>query len=235
MITATDITFDFSGNNILSRVSLSVQEGEIVSILGRSGSGKTTLLKLAAGLLKASSGSIEINGGYEYLSQSENLFPYLTAKENLLLPLRIEGVHDVDDSRLTEILQSFDFRPEDLGKFPHQMSGGMQQKIMFMRVFLLNGITNYLLDEPYTAIDEAAKKSIASFMWQAFHSIQASVLIVTHDIEQAISQSDRIIIIKDRGVKEIVVPAELARLPPTERTKCPIFKDALIKVMEAFR
>ncbi len=230
-----DIIFSYGSHPIINNLSLKIGNGEIVSVLGKSGSGKTTLLKLAVGLLKASSGSIEINGGYEYLSQSENLFPYLTAKENLLLPLRIGGVRNVEDSSLAEILQSFDFRPEDLVKFPHQMSGGMQQKIMFMRVFLLNGITNYLLDEPYTAIDEAAKKTIASFMWQVFHSMQASVLVVTHDIEQAISQSDRIMIMKDRGEDEIVVPVELARLPPTERTKCPIFKDTLIKVMEAFR
>ena len=230
-----DIVFSYGNHPIINNLSLTIGNSEIVSVLGKSGSGKTTLLKLAVGLLKASSGSIEIDGGYEYLSQSENLFSYLTAKENLLLPLRIGRARNVDDTRLTEILQSFDFRPEDLAKFPHQMSGGMQQKILFMRVFLLNGITNFLLDEPYTAIDEAAKKSIASFMWQAFHSIQASVLIVTHDIEQAISQSDRIIIIKDGGMNEIVIPAELARLPPSERTKCPIFKDALIKVMEALR
>lgn len=230
-----NIVFSYWDHLVINNLSLTIGNNEIVSLLGKSGSGKTTLLKLAVGILKASSGSIEINGGYEYLSQSENLFPYLTAKENLLLPLRIGGVCNTDDSRLAEILQSFDFHQEDLVKFPHQMSGGMQQKIMFMRIFLLNGITNYLLDEPYTAIDEAAKKSIASFMWQAFHSIQASVLVVTHDIEQAVSQSDRIIIIKNGGMNEVVIPEELARLPPTERTKCPIFKDTLIKVMEAFR
>lgn len=189
----------------LDRVSFTVEENEFVSIIGPSGCGKTTLLKIVAGLLKPDTGQI-LFPGLDHMPrammvfQDQGLLPWLTVLDNIGLGLELQGV-----PKAVRREQVLDFMERvKLGGFesyyPHEISGGMRQRVALARAFLSNPDI-LLMDEPFGALDAQTRIILQEELLNIWRSEQKTVLFVTHDIDEAILLSDRIIVLTDRPGK----------------------------------
>ena len=209
MLSFRSVSHDYGQNASVSDVSFDVGEGEVVTLLGPSGCGKTTLLRLAAGFETLSSG--EIHAGNRVLSaegiavppedrnmslvfQSYALFPHLTVTENVMFGLSSFSATAV--KRTKEMLGEFDV--DDLAqKYPHELSGGQQQRVALARA-LAPSPNLVLLDEPYSGLDTRLRERVRDRMLHVLRETGTAALMVTHDAEEAMFMSDRIIVL-DRG------------------------------------
>jgi len=207
-------------NNVhaLESVSLEVAAGELVSILGPSGCGKSTLLRLIAGLDSPSSGELAV--GSEQISaasaerglvfQDPNLFPWLTVRGNIQAGLVARGVlkrkrHEVDEFMRLVGLESF------ANAFPHHLSGGMAQRVALARA-LINHPKVLLLDEPLGALDAFTRMRMQDEVLRLWQARRTTIVLVTHDIDEAIYMSDRIVIMTSRpGKIERIINVPLER------------------------
>lgn len=186
----------------LSQISFSIREGEFVSLVGPSGCGKSTILNLIAGLLKPEHGQITIQGipsedstlSIGYMLQKDHLFEWLNIYDNVILGLKIqkkkstESLHHVE--RLLKDYGLWDFRTSH----PSQLSGGMRQRAALIRTLALEP-SLLLLDEPFCALDYQTRLSVSDDIWKILRKEKKTALLVTHDISEAISMSDRVIIL----------------------------------------
>jgi NitT/TauT family transport system ATP-binding protein len=191
----------------LADVSLSIREGEFVSLIGPSGCGKTTLLRVVADLEPVTSGSVRVNGlsarearlarAYGYVFQSPALFPWRTVLANVCLPLEIHGL-DKDRARRVALehlervgLTGFE------GKYPWQLSGGMQQRVSIARAL---GFEPKLLmmDEPFGALDEITRDRLNEQLLRLWEREKRTVVFVTHSIPEAVFLSSRIVVMSPR-------------------------------------
>ena len=202
----------------LDQFSLSVAPGELVSIVGPSGCGKSTLLRLSAGLDYPSAGALWI--GAEPISapsaerglvfQDPNLFPWLTVRRNIESGLRARGLlhqkrHEVDEFMRLVGLESF------ANAYPHHLSGGMAQRVALARA-LINHPKVLLLDEPLGALDAFTRMRMQDEVLRLWQTRSTTMLLVTHDIDEAIYMSDRIVIMTPRpGRIEQTIPITLDR------------------------
>ena len=206
----------------LDCVSLSINTGELVSFIGPSGCGKSTLLRLIAGLDSPNSGELLIGTnpitgpGAErgLVFQDPNLFPWLTVRRNIEAGLVARGVlrkkrHEVDEFMSLVGLETF------ANAFPHHLSGGMAQRVALARA-LINQPKILLLDEPLGALDALTRMRMQDEVLRLWQAHRTTMLLVTHDIDEAIYMSDRIVIMTPRpGRIEQVITVDLAR--PRER------------------
>ena len=187
-------------------LSFDCEDGEFTSIIGPSGCGKTTLLSLIAGLLSPTTGSILIDGesptqkGLSYMLQKDQLFPWRNIEKNVYLPLEIKHINDKThrDFAIT-LLEKYglkDFKK----KFPHQLSGGMRQRVALIRTLVANPKL-LLLDEPFSALDSQTRLSVCNDVYAIIKAEKKTAVLVTHDIAEAISMSDKIIVLSDRPAK----------------------------------
>ncbi|WP_343209496.1 ABC transporter ATP-binding protein [Anaerolentibacter hominis] len=190
---------ELSGETIaLEDVDFTVDEGEFVGIVGPSGCGKSTLLSLIAGLLQPESGSIEINqNSIGYMLQKDHLLEWRTTLKNITLGLEVQNKL-TDDSYLMidEKLQTyglFGFRDTK----PSGLSGGMRQRAALIRTLLLEPDI-LLLDEPFSALDYQTRLEVSDDIWQIIKKEQKTAILITHDIAEAISMSDRVIVMSAR-------------------------------------
>lgn len=207
----------------LKGVSLSVQEGEFLTILGPSGSGKTTLLKLIAGFETLSKGAIYLSGEniskkkvYErnigMVFQNYALFPNMTVYENISYPLRIRKYSkkeiEIQVDRVLKIIQLDDLK----SRYPNQLSGGQQQRVALARAIVFNPPL-LLLDEPLSALD----KNLREHMQLEIKHIQAQTGIttinVTHDQKEALTMSDRICVMNEGSIEQIDTPKNIYKFP----------------------
>ncbi len=212
----------FDGQDILENVSIYLDAGELVSILGVSGVGKSTLFNIISGLLKPQSGSVILNGeditgkpGHiAYMLQKDLLLPYRTIEDNAALPLLIRGVSK-KEARETVRSKLPEFGLEGTGKkWPSQLSGGMRQRAALLRTYLFSEDVA-LLDEPFSALDTLTKTAIHSWYLGVMEKINLSTFFITHDIDEALTLSDRVYIIKGRPGK---IAGEMAiDIPRSER------------------
>lgn len=212
---ASNITVSFDGVNIIEDVSIHLEEGEIVSLLGVSGSGKTTLFNVLSGLNIPDSGRVLLDGEditgktgkMSYMLQKDLLLSHYTVLDNVSLPLIVKG----EKKKLAreKAAEHFEFFGLDgtEKKYPHQLSGGMRQRAAFLRTYLASeGVA--LLDEPFSALDTITKTAVHQWYLDIMKEIRLSSLIVTHDIDEAILLSDRIYILSGKPGKisdEIIV------------------------------
>ena len=187
----------------LSDVSFSVNEGEFLGIVGPSGSGKTTILSLIAGIFPPSSGTITFDGEKKrtgYMLQRDHLFEWRTIEQNVLLGLEIEGKLNAKTRRdAVRLLEKY-----GLGEFkkrhPSELSGGMRQRVALIRTLVTNPDI-LLLDEPFSALDFVTRLSVVNDVFSIIKSEGKTAILVTHDISEAISMCDRIVMLTARPAR----------------------------------
>lgn len=221
MLELKNIVKKYGNNVILDDISLQIKKGEIVSILGPSGSGKTTLLNLILGITDISSGKIIYDGeditnvplekrGFNIVFQDYALFPNLTAYENIVYGLRnkpgISTEQDVQDFIHLLGLE------EHLNKRISQLSGGQKQRVALVRTMVMKPKI-LLLDEPLSALDGVIKESIKSKIKEIAREFSLTTIIVTHDPEEALTLSDKVLIINDGEIAQYGTPKEIIQQP----------------------
>lgn len=207
---------------VLDDVNFKLHKGEIVALLGKSGSGKSTLLRIVAGLIAPSSGSVTYRGqpvtrpvpGIAMVFQSFALMPWLTVLENVELGLEAQGVSR--EERRRRAIEAIDIIGLDgfESAFPKELSGGMRQRVGFARALVINPDV-LLMDEPFSALDVLTAENLKSDLlglWQEKKTNTNGILLVTHNIEEAITMADRIIILgSDPGYIRADLPVTLAK------------------------
>jgi putative spermidine/putrescine transport system ATP-binding protein len=214
---------DYGDETVLSNFDLEVADGEFVTLLGSSGSGKTTTLMMVAGLVEPTDGVIEIAGrqvthvppqkrNIGMMFQSYALFPHLTVFENVAFPLKRRRLPKAEVSKLvTEALQRMQL--EGFGhRYPAQLSGGQQQRVALARA------TAYeppllLMDEPLSALDRNLRRSLQDELKRFHRTLRTAILYVTHDQEEALSLSDRVILMTEGRVAQVGTPQEIYQSP----------------------
>ncbi len=196
------ITKYYQGMAIIDDISVCLKENEIVSVLGPSGVGKTTLFHIISGLLKPDIGGVfynneEVTGkiGYiSYMQQKDLLLPFKKVIDNISLPLILKGENkQTARSRAKELMEEFGLSDcEEL--YPEQLSGGMRQRAALIRTYLQNNDVA-LFDEPFSALDALTKASMQDWFTAFIKNMKMQAFFITHDIDEAISLSDRIYII----------------------------------------
>jgi NitT/TauT family transport system ATP-binding protein len=186
----------------LSDVSLDVGRGEFISLIGPSGCGKTTLLRLIADLAQPTSGQLRVNGGtpnqarrdrsYGYVFQSPALYPWRTALSNVMLPLEIIGLPTTQRrERAAAALRAVGLT-EAAGRYPWQLSGGMQQRVSIARALSLQPDL-LLMDEPFGALDEITRDKLNLHLTDLWRERNLTVIFVTHSIPEAVFLSTRVV------------------------------------------
>lgn len=213
MLSIHDLTYSFAGDRpIFQKISLDLNPGEFVSVIGASGSGKSTLFKLITGLLKPDEGEIRIanvisngrKGTVGYMPQKDLLLPWRTVLDNVLLPLEVtKGDKKRKVPEVRAWLSRFGLADYERA-FPNELSGGMRQRVAFLRT-LMTGKDLLLLDEPFGALDSLTKRNMHRWLLGLWEEVQKTVLFITHDLEEAILLSDRIYVLRDTGIQELKV------------------------------
>ena len=211
---------DTDGNKVtaLSDVSLDIRPGEFISVIGPSGCGKTTLLRLIAGLDKPQSGTLTIdddritNVSTErgYVFQQGGLFPWLTVEGNIAYGLKARKVYKQNRERIAKYISMVGL--DGFAKsYPHQISGGMAQRVAIARA-LINEPKALLLDEPMGALDSFTRADLQDKILELWKENVITMILVTHDIDEAIYLSDRIVIMTPRpGKISRVIDVDLPR------------------------
>jgi ABC-type nitrate/sulfonate/bicarbonate transport system ATPase subunit len=213
----------------LDSISFSVEAGEFISFVGPSGCGKSTLLRMIAGLETPDSGKLKIgndvisgpNAERGLVFQDPNLFPWLTVRRNVQAGLVARGVlnekrHEVDEFIHLVGLDGFE------SSYPHHLSGGMAQRVALARA-LINHPRVLLLDEPLGALDAFTRMRMQDEVLRLWESRRTTMLLVTHDIDEAIYMSDKIVIMTPRpGRFEQIIPVEIDR--PRDRSSTEFLK-----------
>lgn len=204
------------GNHVLALrdISFTVAPGEFVCLVGASGCGKSTLLTLLARLEPSQAGEIETRGRVGLLFQDAALFPWLTARQNIDLSLRLAGVPRPDRAaRVGELLQMVHLS-EFGDRRPHELSGGMRQRTALARA-LAQGADILLMDEPFGAVDAMTRDLLHEELERLWTAKRFTVLFVTHDVREAVRLGDRVLVLTSRPgrvAEEIHIP--LARPRP---------------------
>ena len=202
LLTVSGVGFDYKGIPVLDNVDLSVNRGEFVALVGPSGCGKSTLLNLISGLLSPGKGTITANGisdssgrlgNVSYMQQRDLLLPWRTIAENCQLGMELRSISaDVSKARVQELAKSFGLF-DVLNHMPWQLSGGMRQRAALMRTILLENDV-LLLDEPFGALDAITRTALQKWLLSVLVRNDKAVLLVTHDVEEAILLADRVMI-----------------------------------------
>ncbi|WP_395704110.1 ABC transporter ATP-binding protein [Aquabacterium sp.] len=218
------IRFDLKGQTVtaVDEVSLAVQPGEFVSLIGPSGCGKSTLLNVAAGFLEPSSGLAQLDGepiegpGSDrgVVFQQYSLFPWMTVRRNVEFGLKMKGVPRTERESQARTLLGLAGLLAFEHHYPDQLSGGMKQRVGIVRA-LATGPRVLLMDEPFGALDAQTRVVMQEILTNMWQRLRISVLFVTHDIDEAVFLSDRILVMTARPGR---IKAELAVPLPRPRT-----------------
>lgn len=218
----------------LKDITFEINEGEFVSIVGPSGCGKTTILSLISGLIPATSGSIELkdeNGSsfVGYMFQKDNLMDWRTVLENVYLGLEIRKQKTQENTTYVNSLLKKYGLWEFKDKYPRELSGGMRQRVALIRTLALRP-TILLLDEAFSALDYQTRLDVCDDVYNIIKSENLTTILVTHDISEAISLSDKIIILSHRPA--VVKQTLKIEMPKEDNT--PFKRRESIKAKEYF-
>lgn len=221
MLTITNLTYSFAAtrNPVFSGLSMTVRQGEFISVVGASGCGKSTLFKIIAGLLEPSGGEITVHGRCSpstcsrlgqiaYMPQQDLLLPWRTVLDNCLLPweLKQDSSRHEALARIRGMLDGFGLSGKE-NAYPQELSGGMRQRVALLRT-LAAGNELLLLDEPFGALDAITKREMHRWLLELWGGLDKSVLFITHDLEEALLLSDRIYLMtggSGGGLQELIV------------------------------
>lgn len=221
MIDLANVEKHYDGRAVLGGVSLKIERGEFVALVGASGAGKTTLLKAINRLTEIDGGAVTVDGrdvaqipaaelrrGIGYVFQGIGLFPHLSVAENIWLAPRLQGrSRDRRDARVAELLELVSLPPEMAGRYPAQLSGGQAQRVGVARALAAEPAV-VLMDEPFGALDPVTRSELGQ-AYRALHErIGLTTVMVTHDLAEALLLTDRIVVLAQGRV--------LADLPPSE-------------------
>jgi ABC-type nitrate/sulfonate/bicarbonate transport system ATPase subunit len=210
-----DVGRSFGGLRVLDGVSLDAAAGEVVAVVGPSGCGKSTLLELACGLQRPDAGTIRAAPAV-LMPQRDSLLPWAGALDNAALPLRLKGQDRATARKGAHVtFEEFGLAGFEAAK-PHQLSGGMRQRVAFLRT-LLAGKPVLCLDEPFAALDALTRQELQGWLAQALTTEPRTVLLVTHDVEEALVLADRVCVLSPRpATVRATIEVELER--PRTRT-----------------
>ncbi|MFD4707676.1 ABC transporter ATP-binding protein [Gottfriedia sp. NPDC058432] len=216
----------FSENNVISPLSLEIFSGEFLTILGPSGCGKTTLLRMIAGFEEPSSGVIKLNGeainslppykrDMNLVFQHYALFPHMNVERNIQFGLKMKGIsleeQKVRANEAMRLTQLTEFR----NRKPSQLSGGQQQRVAIARA-IVNNPKVLLLDEPLGALDFKLRKDLQRELKNLQRELGITFIYVTHDQEEAMSMSDRIVVMNNGEIEQIGTPKEIYQDPASK-------------------
>lgn len=239
ILTLSDIHYSYhelgGETKALENISFTVRSGEFIAIVGPSGCGKSTLLSIIAGLLIPFSGKIELMGApilteksrIGYMLQKDHLFEWRTVLDNVLLGLEIQkNVTETTRSRAMELLATYGLSDFADAK-PSQLSGGMRQRAALIRTLVLDPKL-LLLDEPFSALDYQTRLNVADDIWKIIKQEEKTAILVTHDLSEAVSMADRVIVLSSRPghiVKDVSITfEELEEASPMARRNAKEFK-----------
>ena len=211
----------------VSHLNLSVENGEFISIVGPSGCGKSTILSLLAGLLQLSDGNLAINGTIGYMLQKDHLLHWRSIRQNVLLGLEIQNKLTPENIKYTEYLLEQYGLGEFKDHYPWQLSGGMRQRAALIRTLAVKPDI-LLLDEPFSALDYQTRLSVSDEIGSIIRNTGKTAILVTHDISEAISLADKVIVLSKRpaSVKKVFpIRLSLENPSPLQAREAPEFKD----------
>lgn len=181
----------------LKGINFDVKEGEFISIIGPSGCGKSTLLSIISGLESKTNGEVYIDGKVGYMLQKDNLLEWRTIYKNVLLGLEIQKALTEENKKYAiELLKKYGLY-EFRNKYPTQLSGGMRQRVALIRTLAIRPKV-LLLDEAFSALDYQTRLMVTEDIYKILKAENITVLMVTHDISEAISMSDRVVVLSQR-------------------------------------
>ncbi|HBG4729679.1 TPA: ABC transporter ATP-binding protein [Clostridioides difficile] len=234
MIEIRNVTKKIGNNVILDDISLVVETGTLVVLIGSSGCGKTTTLKLINKLIKPTSGDIYINGKpisqeneielrrkIGYVIQNTGLFPHLTIKENIELIPRLKKEKSVEEieKRTLQLLEMVGLDSDEfLNKYPSELSGGQQQRIGVARAIATDAEI-ILMDEPFSALDPITRTSLQEQLFSLQDELKKTIIFVTHDMDEALKIADKICIMKDGRIAQYDTPENILRKPANDFVK----------------
>jgi NitT/TauT family transport system ATP-binding protein len=203
----------------LDRVNFTVRDGEIVALIGPSGCGKTTALRVAMGLDISSGGQVTVDGrevhgcGHDrgMVFQHAELLPWLSALQNVMFGLEMKGMRGLELRETAEKYLNLVGLKESQNRRPHQLSGGMKQRVGIARALAIDPKV-LLMDEPFGALDAQTRESLQAELLDLHRRTQKTILFVTHDLDEAVLIADRIVVMKNGRVQEIMdVPLKRPR------------------------
>jgi NitT/TauT family transport system ATP-binding protein len=206
------VSHSFGSLEVLRDLSIEVSHGEFVAIVGPSGCGKTTLLNLLSGFNHPTSGSIERKGKSRMVHQQDGLFPWQTVSENIALGLRHVKSKQERQQQVEELVRLIRLEGFE-NSYPHQLSGGMRQRVELARA-LAGSSDILLLDEPFSSLDYLTRLRMRQEMARILLERPRTVVLVTHDIEEAAQLADRVIVLGERPAQ---IRYELSLATPRPR------------------
>ena len=223
-------TFDGGRSWAVREITLDVAEGETLALLGSSGSGKTTLLKTVNRLIDPTEGNIFLNGRrvidqdpvalrrhVGYVFQGVGLFPHQRVRRNVeTVPRLLKWSRKDRRQRVDDLLQMVGLEPETYAdRFPAELSGGQRQRVGFARA-LASDPDVLLMDEPFGALDEVVRQKLQTRLSKIINELRKTVLLVTHDLFEALALADRVAVLHDGTLEQVATPHELLKNPETE-------------------
>lgn len=204
-----NLTFKYNDADkiILENLSFNINKNEFVTIIAPSGTGKSTLFRLILGLLRPNSGAIEINDANEknilgYMPQKDSLMPWRTILDNASIGLELNGLSKKEArKRVGTYFESFDLKGTEK-LYPHELSGGMRQRVSFLRA-IVNNPSLLLLDEPFSSLDALTRRKMQTWLLDLCQKEKNTVFMITHDIDEALLLSDRILICTELPYKNL--------------------------------
>ncbi len=230
MIEFVNVSKEFKDKKVLRDISFTINDKELVAIIGASGCGKTTTLKMINRLITPTTGTILIDGkniekvnktelrrSIGYVIQQMGLFPHMTVKENIELVQILEKKDKDEIEKNTKRLMDIMELDEDeyLDKYPTNLSGGQQQRVGVARA-LANDPKVILMDEPFSALDPMTRTNLQDELINLHKKMDATIVFVTHDMDEAIKIADRIMIMKDGEIVQYDTPEEILKHPKNE-------------------
>ena len=209
----------------IENLSFEVQKGEFVALLGPSGCGKTTILSLIAGLLEPTKGEIRVHqNAIGYMLQRDQLFPFRTIRRNILLGLEVQRKMTAENiENAYDLLRKYGLW-EYVNSYPNALSGGMRQRVALIRTLATNPEL-LLLDEPFSALDFQTRLAVCDDVYDIIKKEHKTALLVTHDISEALSMADKIVVLTKRPAKVLTIwESNLKSIPtPLGRRESTLF------------